>query len=297
MGRKARAKREPKDKPVINRPAVRPGPNWPLLALSSLGIALAAYLSWTDWLGSSLRGCAVGSGCDVVLSSRWATLFGMPTALWGMFAYFTLAGTAFIPRVDRHWWSAWTVAFFGVLYSAYLTTVSLTILGAACPYCLASLALMTSSFALVTYQRPSTLKNFSWWRWLGKAVPVAATIIVVLHLNYMGVLGEAPRAEDPTTRALAIHLRESGAKMYGAHWCPHCQDQKELFGASARRLPYIECSPGRQGTPQSNECRAAGINIYPTWIIDGQRLEEVLTLERLAEVTGFQPPAAAQDQD
>ena len=34
------------------------------------------------------------------------------------------------------------------------TTVSLTMLGGACPYCLTSLALMTVIFALVTFQRP-----------------------------------------------------------------------------------------------------------------------------------------------
>jgi uncharacterized membrane protein/glutaredoxin len=258
-------------------------------------MALATYLSWTAWIGSSVKGCAVGSSCDVVLSSRWAMLFGLPTALWGMLAYVTLAGTAFIPRVDRHWWSAWTVAFFGVVYSAYLTTISLAILGAACPYCLTSLALMTSIFALVTYQRPSTLEGFSWRRWLCKAVPVAAAIILVLHLNYTGVLGEPPKVEEPTTRALALHLVRSGAKMYGADWCPHCQQQKELFGASASRLPYVECSPGGQGTPQTEECRAAKITTYPTWIINGTRTQEVMTLKQLAESTGFQPPAATRD--
>ena len=289
MGRKARAKREPKDKPVTAAPARR-SPNWPLLALGLVGMALAAYLSWTEWVGGSVKGCAVGSSCDVVLSSRWATLFGLPTALWGMLAYVTLAAIAFIPRADRHWWSAWTVAFFGVVYSAYLTTVSLAILGAACPYCLTSLALMTSIFALVTWQRPSTLENFSWPRWLTKAVPVAAAIIIVLHLNYTGLLGQPPAVEDPIARALAVHLTQSGAKMYGASWCPHCQEQKELFGLAASRLPYVECSPGGQGTPQTEECRAARITTYPTWVINGKRTEEVMTLPQLAEATGFQQP-------
>ena len=294
MGRKARAKREPRDGPV-GRPPVRRAPNWPLLALSLVGIALAAYLSWSAWIGGSVQGCGVGSSCDVVLSSRWATLFGLPTALWGVFAYVMLAGTAFVRRSDQHWWSAWTVALFGVLYSGYLTIVSLTILGAACPYCLTSLALMASIFSLITYQRPSTLTGFSWPRWLSKTVPVAAAVIVILHLNYTGASSDVPQVEDPTVRALAIHLAESGAMMYGAHWCPHCQDQKALFGASARRLPYVECSPGRQGTPQSTRCRAAQIKVYPTWIINGRRIEETLTLEQLAKATNFQPPAAPQD--
>jgi len=290
MGKRTK-KRESKKVTAIP-PPVRSVPNWPLLALSIIGIALAAYLSWTEWTGSSVKGCSVGSSCDVVLSSRWAKLFGLPTAFWGLLAYFTLAGSAFIARADRHWWLSWNVAFFGVLYSAYLTTVSLTILGAACPYCLTSLALMTSIFGLVTYQRPATLQNFSWPRWLSKTAPVALAIIVLLHLNYTGVLGEPPKPEDPTQRALAVHLTKSGAKVYGASWCPHCQQQKEIFGASAGRLPYVECSPGGQKAPQASECQAAHIESYPTWVINGKRIEEVLSVKQLAELAGFQADAA-----
>jgi len=297
VGKKAKAKRESKrefkKEPVI-QPVLRSAPNWPLVVLSVLGIALASYLSWTEWTGNSVKGCAVGSSCDVVLSSRWAKLFGLPTAFWGLLTYLTLAATAFIKGAHRHWVSAWTLALFGLLYSAYLTTISVTVLGAACPYCLTSLALMTSIFVLVTYQRPATLGNFSWPRWLRKTVPVAAAIIVVLHLHYIGILGPAPAPEDPTARALALHLARSGAKMYGAFWCPHCQQQKEIFGASADRLPYIECSPNGQGSPQASECRTARIESYPTWIINGKRTEEVMSLKQLAEATGFQESPAGK---
>ena len=113
-----------------------------------------------------------------------------------------------------------------------------------------------------------------------------------LHLNYTGVVGKLPAAEDPAARGLAIHLAKSGAIMYGADWCSHCQDQKALFGAAARRLPYVECSTGGQGSPQASECRARGIKTYPTWIINGQRYEQLLTLPRLAELTGYRPAAA-----
>src|ERR1700719_4403768 len=135
MGRKAKAKRELKNEPVAAaiRPPLRSEPNWPLLVLSVIGIGVTSYLSYTEWTGSQLKGCAVGSSCDIVLSSRWATLLGMPTAFWGLLAYATLLASVFIKRAHLHWFSAWGVAFFGVLYSAYLTTISLTVLGAACP--------------------------------------------------------------------------------------------------------------------------------------------------------------------
>ena len=261
----------------------------PLLILAGIGMFLASYLTWTEWRGGLVKGCAVGSSCDIVLSSRWATLLGLPTSLWGLGAYATLAGTAFIKRAGKHWRWAWIVAFFGLTYSVYLTLVSLTILHAACPYCLTSLTLMTCIFALVTWQRPETMKRFSWGPWLAKTATLAAAGVLILHLNYAGVLGEPPAAEDPMAHALAIHLTQSGAKMYGASWCPHCQQQKSYFGASANRLPYIECSPNGQGTPESAECRTAGIKSYPTWVINGKPIEEVMTLKQLAETSGFQP--------
>jgi hypothetical protein len=148
---------------------------------------------------------------------------------------------------------------------------------------------MTAILMLVTYQRPSA-ENLS--RLVKFIVPAGLVVILGLHLNYIGFLGEAPVAEDPSARALASYLAQQGVKFYGAYWCPHCQEQKEIFGLSASRLPYIECSPEGQGHPQAPECREAKINSYPTWIIHGQRFEEVMSLQKLAQSTGFQLDAA-----
>jgi hypothetical protein len=73
----------------------------------------------------------------------------------GFFAYAGIAGIAFIKGVEKHWRYAWITALLGLAFSVYLTTVSMTVLKAACPYCLTSLALMTAIFALTTYQRPA----------------------------------------------------------------------------------------------------------------------------------------------
>ena len=130
-----------------------------------------------------------------------------------------------------------------------------------------------------------------WRRLLLRAAPAAALVIALLHLNYVGVLGRPPAVEDPFERALALHLSQRGAKMYGAYWCPHCVEQKELFGASAQRLPYVECGTGGRLAPGLG-VRGGRIRQYATWIIGGQRYQEVLTLTRLAELTA---PAAGTD--
>jgi uncharacterized membrane protein len=270
------------------RVVLRPGPNWPLLALSSLGIALTAYLSWTALTGSAPQGCSAGGGCDVVLTSRWATLLGLPTSLWGLMAYVGLAAIAFVRRADKQWSYAWTAAFFGVCYSIYLTVVSLTILESACPYCLTSLGLMTATLALVVMQRPAAMARRSWLGLTAGRGVLAGLVILLLHANYVAPQAEPLGPEDPGTRALAEHLADQGALFYGASWCPHCQEQKRMFGASAERLPYVECSPAGRNTPQAPSCNSAGIKSYPTWVINGRTFAgEVLSLGRLATESGF----------
>jgi thiol-disulfide isomerase/thioredoxin len=93
-------------------------------------------------------------------------------------------------------------------------------------------------------------------------------------------------------RALAEHLADKGVLFYGASWCPHCQEQKRIFGASARRLPYIECNLAGPNAPQASRCSMAGVQTYPTWIINGRAIVgQVLTLAELADASAF--PGAA----
>lgn len=273
--------------------ALRSAPNWPLLAISGLGIALTGYLSWAAFSGGAVQGCSAGGGCDVVLTSRWATLLGLPTAFWGLLAYTGLAAIAFVRRVDRHWSYAWTAAFFGVCYSVYLTVVSLTILQSACPYCLTSLGLMTAALALVVWQRPPQTAHRSWLGLSAGRGVLAGLVVLLLHANYVAPQAEPAGPEDPMIRALAEHLTERGALFYGASWCPHCQEQKRLFGASAGRLPYVECSPAGPNTPQAPSCNMAGVQSYPTWIVNGRAIAvgQVLSLAQLADASGF--PGAA----
>ncbi len=266
----------------------RAAPDWPLFALALIGMALTGYLTATAWGGQAVAGCAAGSGCDLVLSSGWSKLFGLPISLWGFLAYVSLAGIAWIRRADTRWKLAWPVSLFGVSYSLYLTLMAFTELQAACPYCLASLALMVAILATVIYQRPRDLPEFSWSSWPLWSGAGAVAIVLALHLHYAGVWGKTLAPEDPKVRALAEHLAKTGAKFYGAYWCPHCEDQKLMFGGSAHRLPYIECSLQGARAPQAKICNDARIERYPTWIIGGGRREGVLTLTELARYSAFQ---------
>ncbi|HEX9787026.1 MAG TPA: vitamin K epoxide reductase family protein, partial [Candidatus Binatia bacterium] len=140
--------RNKKGKQPLPTAVLRKGPNWPLFILAALGMALSGYLTLTAWQGSLAAFCAEGAGCDVVLNSRWSTLLGMPTSLWGFLAYALLAAVAWNRDAANQWRWAWVIALFGLLYSLYLTAISFFELQAACPYCLASLGLMSAIFIM-----------------------------------------------------------------------------------------------------------------------------------------------------
>jgi hypothetical protein len=80
------------------------------------------------------------------------------------------------------------------------------------------------------------------------------------------------------------------AKMYGLYWCPHCQEQKEMFGESFHYVPYVECAIKGSHELQP-ECKAAGVKLFPSWQfgLDPPK-EGVLSLEALSEKTGCSLP-------
>lgn len=87
--------------------------------------------------------------------------------------------------------------------------------------------------------------------------------------------------------ALASHLKQIGAKFYGTYWCPYCNKQKEMFGQEAfRPINYIECDP-KGKNPQPDLCQQANINGFPTWEIKGQYYPGMLTLQELANLSGY----------
>ena len=96
--------------------------------------------------------------------------------------------------------------------------------------------------------------------------------------------------------SLAQCLTSKGVKFYGAYWCPHCQAQKAAIGESAmKKIDYVECGVPGDTQAQSDACKAAGVNTYPTWILaDGTRLVGEQTPETLADKAGCPKPAPAQ---
>lgn len=115
-------------------------------------------------------------------------------------------------------------------------------------------------------------------------------IVVLLIIGLAAVLWIKSSRQPGQLDAFAECLKENGAVFYGTFWCSHCQNQKALFGKSAKRLPYLECStPDSRG--QLAICKNKNIESYPTWEFkDGSRLNGEISLRQLAEKTGCPLP-------
>lgn len=112
-------------------------------------------------------------------------------------------------------------------------------------------------------------------------------VAIVMLVAWAAIQQSAPSKLD----GFAQCLKDKGAIFYGAFWCPHCQDQKKLFGTAKRLLSYVECSTPN-GNGQLPACIEKKITTYPTWrFADGTEEVGLLELAHLAEKTGCALPA------
>ena len=75
--------------------------------------------------------------------------------------------------------------------------------------------------------------------------------------------------------------------MYSAWWCPHCNEQKQLFGKEAvGRLTIVECAADGRNS-QTERCSAKGIQGFPSWEIGGKLDSGVKSLQQLGELSAF----------
>jgi len=116
-------------------------------------------------------------------------------------------------------------------------------------------------------------------------------MLLIFAIVIIGIFSLSPKTEESgKLDEFAKCLTEKKVKMWGAYWCSHCQNQKKEFGDSWEFVTYTECSlPG--GSGQTQECKEAGIEGYPTWEFeDGERMGGEISFEVLAEKSGCELP-------
>ncbi len=109
-------------------------------AVATAGLGIAAYLTVVHYTGAA-PACAIAHGCEVVQSSAYAKLAGVPVALLGLIGYvLILAGLLRDDETSRT--ATALVALGGAGFSLWLTYVEVFRLEAICIWCVGSAVCM-----------------------------------------------------------------------------------------------------------------------------------------------------------
>jgi uncharacterized membrane protein len=275
-----------------------------MAVLATIGTIDTGAITLKRWGLIGPLTCPGGAeACDKVLNSAWGSLFGQPLSLFGCLAYLGVLALALLPLLLRgearsavaepSWWGLLLLSTGMAVFSLLLMGVMVFKIKAICAFCILSALLSLALFVLALIGG----------EWQDRGQLIFRSVLVGLAVMLLGLgwatavdrpadLGKGTpipvtRPSTPATLALAEHLTASGARMYSAYWCPHCHEQKEMFGKeAAARLTVIECAPDGRNS-QAALCDSKKIQGYPTWEINGQIDSGVKSLQELALRSGF----------
>ncbi len=290
---------------------------WPKIIisiLSTIGIVDTGSITLKNWgLFNSLSCPGINNGCETVLNSPWGTFFkndqiSIPLSFVGFLTYLsilfiTLSLTLNIfsnkQKTKRIlWWLMYLISFGASVFSLLLINIMFFKIQAFCVFCILSAILSISIFILTIIGARFESRETMFYRGL-----IVAFIILLSGLIWSNQVDPANansnansfnktspiiknKSSDQKIR-FAKFLNKQGIVMYSAYWCPHCHDQKELFGKeAAKELNIIECA--RDGKNNQFElCQEKEIEGFPSWEINNQIYSGTRELKELGELTNY----------
>jgi len=142
--------------PARHALAAAAGSPWiPLLAV--LGLAVSTYLAYVE-ISHVAAVCGPVGECNVVQSSQYAQIAGLPVAVLGQLNYVAVLVLWMVQRTGTGRWARpaalglLALALLGVLFSIYLTLLEIFVIHAVCIWCLSSALIATLILLLAAIQ-------------------------------------------------------------------------------------------------------------------------------------------------
>lgn len=293
------------------------GSKWARVAiaiLSTVGVIDTGSITLNKWGLIGNLNCLGGlEGCDKVLNSPWGNIiqtntYSIPLSLVGLISYFLILLMAILPLIPIlknknnniskfAWWGSFYISISTFVFSLILISVMIFKIKAFCFFCLLS-CLISFSLLLLSVVGGGW-EDYGKLFFRGFVMSVAVLLAGLIWSssvdpstkevsnNIQGMPPAVIAISSPEKIKLAEHLTQEGAVMYNAYWCPHCHDQKEMFGkVAAEKLNLVECA--KDGFNNKRElCEAKGITGFPSWEINGSIDSGVKSLKELAELTNY----------
>tara|TARA_Y100001968_G_scaffold258997_1_gene246097 strand:+ start:680 stop:1624 length:945 start_codon:yes stop_codon:yes gene_type:complete len=284
--------------------------------LSTVGIIDTGSITLNKWgLIGNLNCPGDIDGCDKVLNSHWGTLFqtnnfSVPLSFIGLISYsliLLMAIFPLIPVIKKNqkfniskltWWGLFYISISNFIFSLILISIMIFKIKSFCFFCL--LSWLISLCILLLNLIGGSWEDYGKLSFRGFIMSIAVLLAGLIwsssvdpsttkiSSNIQGIPPTVISISSPEKIKLAEHLTKEGAVMYNAYWCPHCHDQKEMFGREATaKLNLIECA--KDGFNNKKElCEAKGITGFPSWEINGSINSGVKSLKELAELSNFE---------
>ncbi len=105
---------------------------------------------------------------------------------------------------------------------------------------------------------------------------VSVILIVILSILSISSYLKKPGQYDEFAKCLT----ENGVVVYGNDFCTYTTKQLNFFGKSKQYLNYVKC------VDNGKLCDEKGIDITPTWEIEGKMYVQVQNFEKLSILSG-----------
>jgi uncharacterized membrane protein len=135
-----------------------------LLGLTLLGVGVATYLTYIHYAGIKPLCGRNGGGCEIVQTSEYSKLAGVPVALIGLIGYVAILASLAAPESENTRLATVALAVVGFAFSAYLTYREIFSIHHICEWCISSFVIVWLIMCLAI------------WRFLrggGERAPVA----------------------------------------------------------------------------------------------------------------------------
>ena len=293
---------------------------WPkivIAVLSTIGLVDTGSITLKNWGLFSSLSCPGENGCDVVLNSPWGTLISnnqinIPLSLAGLITYsfillITVLNTLKIFSAKQNlnkvlWWLIYLVSCGSSVFSLLLINIMFFKIKAFCIFCILSALLSISIFILTIIGAKFENRETMFYR--GITIAILVLLGGLIWSNQVDP-SKASEIIDPiqksspvvTTKSskqkidFAKFLNKNKIIMYSAYWCPHCHDQKQLFGKKAtEELSIIECAKDGINN-QYKLCQEKEIDGFPSWEINNKIYTGTRDLKELVNITNYKGDA------
>jgi len=252
---------------------------------ASLGFLIMLYLTYIHYANASSF-CDISKevSCDVVTTSLYSEIFGIPVSVLGLGYFLAVLIISLRKMSPDKFRLLFMATAFVLVPSLYLSFMEYFVIKSFCILCETSKVLMFIILGTAYAAIRDRLNG------LGRLLaPIVIAGLVVSGMTFFIQNGKVVN-EDYTK--FVEHLNSQGWVYYKSYTCSNCKRQEKLIGDAYKALNAVECHPkGPNGNPQL--CLQRNITKTPTWLLEdsGQemmRLEGLQSIAELMRISGYE---------